>query len=57
MKKVTIFVTSFMASVPGSDGQWRQKESTEGCYLHACFPHPLIKSLAKASSFYKNYGH
>ena len=38
--------------VPGSDGQWRQKESTEGCYLHAYFPHPLIKSLAKASSFF-----
>ena len=57
MKKVTIFLTSFMASVPGSEGQWRQKESTEGCYLHACFPHPLIKSLAKASSFFKNYGH
>ena len=43
--------------VPGSGGQWRQKESTEGCYLHAYFLHALTKSLEKASSFFKNYGH
>ena len=43
--------------VPGLDGPWRQKESTVSCYLHAFFPHALTKSLAKASSFFKNYVH
>ena len=31
--------------VPGSVGQWRQKENTEDHYFHAYFPHALTKSL------------